>query len=73
MVRLHRLQMQGPYREPPEVENPHNKLVEQLHRQEKQSHLQILWQRGKQRQVLRRRMRQLHLQILRQRGKQLHP
>ena len=48
MVRLHRLQRQGPYREPPEVENPYNKIVEHLHRQEKQSHLQILRQRDNQ-------------------------
>ena len=30
------------------MENPHNKIVEQLHRQEKQSHLQILRQRDNQ-------------------------
>ena len=64
MVRLHRLQRQEArrlYREPPEVENPHNRVVEQLHRQEKQSHLQNLRQRGK----------ELHPKILRQRDNHL--
>lgn len=51
MVRFHRTKKQEArrlYREPPEVENPHNRIVEQLHRQEKQSHLQILRQRDNQ-------------------------
>ena len=76
MVRLHRLQRQGPYREPPEVENSHNKIVEQLHRQEQAAKLPptALLSAGQQQlQVLRRRVRQLHQQILRQQGKELHP
>ena len=64
MVRLHRLQRQESrrsYQEPPEVENPYNKIVEQLHRQEKQSHLQILRQRDNQlHPQVQREERQLH-------------
>ena len=76
MVRFHRSKKQEArrlYREPPEVENPHNRIVEQLHRQEKQSHLQILRQQGKELhpKILRQRGNQSHLQILRQRDNHL--
>ena len=63
MVRLHRLQRQEArrlYREPPEVENPHNRVVEQLHRQEQAAKLQpaaLLPTSQQQLQVLRRRVR----------------
>ena len=79
MVRLHRLQRQESrrsYQEPPEVENPYNKIVEQLHRQEQAAKLPptALLSAGQQQlQVLRRRVRQMHQQILRQQGKELHP